>query len=81
MKFNTEEELYIRVLPALTSKMCELERKNIKDIKQKDIWKMLKDTKWITSHDLTLADIVSDIMNLNVFDIESYYDNNIEDLI
>lgn len=78
MKFSTEEELYKRVLPALTSKVCELERKNIKDIKQKDIWQMLKQTRWMTAHDLMLSDIVSDIMNLNPLDIEAYYSDIID---
>jgi hypothetical protein len=80
MKFNTEQELYDRVLPALTSKVSELERKNIKNIKQRDIWQMLKQTKWMTAHDLTLAEIVSDILNLNPLDIEAYY-SDIEELI
>ena len=41
---------------------------------------MLKQTKWMTAHDLTLAEIVSDILNLNPLDIEAYY-SDIEELI
>ncbi len=80
MKFSTEKELYNRVLPALNSKISELERKNINNITPKDIWKLLKETKWMSAQDLTLADIVSDIINLKIDVIISYY-QDIEEIL
>lgn len=80
MKFSTEQELYNRVLPALNSKISELERQSINNITPKDIWKLLKETKWMSAKDLTLADIVSDIINLKIDVIISYY-QDIEEVI
>lgn len=63
--FNTQEELYIRVRPALNAKLQELRRLNYKNIKEKDIWEYLSDMKWKKSKNLMLSDIVSDIIHLD----------------
>ena len=73
-EFNTLEELYKRVKPALHSKERELERLGYSNIKEFDIWNCLKD-KWKNSNDLTLADIVDDILNTDSDEIKSYYES------
>lgn len=63
--FQTQEELYIRVRPALTAKLQELKRLNYRNIEEKDIWEYLSDIKWKKSKNLMLSDIVSDIIHID----------------
>ncbi len=60
--FNTLKDLYNRVTPALKSKVRELERSQVFFITEKDIWDCLRKTKWKEETDLTLFDIVNDIL-------------------
>lgn len=70
--FKTLKELYIRVLPALKSKVKELKTKNIFYITEEDIWQFLKTRKWHTKSDLTLYDIVNDILFLEETELINY---------
>jgi hypothetical protein len=71
-EFNSVEELYKRLLPALNSKVRELRRFKIDYVASEDIWNYLKEKKWSKSSGLTLADMVSDILNLDNKDIDKY---------
>lgn len=79
-KFQSAEELYQRVLPALHSKVDEFVRNGINFITEDDIWFFLVD-KWKKSIGLTLFDVVDDILKLDVnFLLDNYnqfkdYDN------
>lgn len=64
-KFNTKEELYIRVKPALRAKIEELKRLNFGNINEEDVWNYLSNNKWSNSNNLTLSDIVSDIIHID----------------
>ena len=68
IEFNSQEELYIRVKPALKSKVNELKRQGIK-IDEIELWNFLSDKVFKTSTFLTLADIVSIIMHINADDL------------
>lgn len=61
--FNSVEDLYKRVKPALRSKIKELKRKNILYIKEEDIWNFLVENKWKMTKGLELNEIVDDILN------------------
>ena len=61
--FNSLEELYRRVKPALMTKKEQMRRNGYVYIKEEDIWNYLKETKWKKSVDLELYQMVSDIMN------------------
>ena len=61
---NTMADLYKRVLPALRSKKKELHLKNIFSANEKNIWNCLRKKKWNKTGDLTIFDIVIDILNL-----------------
>lgn len=65
IKFNSQEELYNRVKPALNAKLQELHRLGFSYITTDDIWNYLKETKWIKGKDLTLSDIVSNIIHVD----------------
>ena len=61
--FNSKEELYKMIEPALDAKKSELNRLGYRYIHKNDIWNYLISTKWTKAHDLELSDIVSDILN------------------
>ena len=63
-EFQSIEELYQRVLPALRTKVHLLSKKGITFVVEEDIWNLLMD-KWKKGRGLTLFDIVDDILNLD----------------
>lgn len=71
-EFNSKEELYKRVKPALEAKKVELNRLGIKRVKIEDIWDYLVLIKWSHSRELMLSDIVSDILHLDNKRFNSY---------
>ncbi len=60
--YNSQEELYLGLLPAIHVKLKLLKKSKNIGIKEEDIWNYLKDSKWKNSVDLTLADMVCDII-------------------
>lgn len=72
LKFNSLEELYKKILPALRTKVNELKRNNISYIKEEDIWNYLKNNFWRNKTDLTLGQMVDDIINASNSALEKY---------
>lgn len=70
--FNSLEELYQRIKPALLTKKQEMIRNGFKYIKEEDIWNYLKEIKWKKSKDLSLYDMVNDILNSDDMVIDAY---------
>ncbi len=64
--FQSLEELYKRVYPALHYKVQEIKRLGIEKIEEKAIWNWLSIHKWKHSQNLTLYDIINDIFHFNV---------------
>lgn len=73
--FNSKEELYNRIKPALRSKVKMLKNIGIDYVKEDDIWEYLKDFVWPNQSDLTLGEVVDNIINLNYVEIEKYIHN------
>ncbi|MDD4188200.1 MAG: post-transcriptional regulator [Bacilli bacterium] len=73
-QFNIEsqEDLYSKLEPALTAKVNELKRNNIKYIAKHNIWRYLKKYYWLDSKDLTLGEMVNDILSTPNSDLENY---------
>ena len=71
LDYNTEEELFKGLIPALNVKLKNLNKNKVKNITKEDIWNYLKETKWKNSIDLTLADMVQDIIHTPNDDIIS----------
>lgn len=65
INFNSSEELFKRVKPAIHAKIEELKRLNFKNVKDIDIWNYLIEEKWKNGNNLALSDIVNDIINLD----------------
>ena len=72
IKFKTLEDLYIRILPALKTKVHELQKLHYNYIKEEDIWNYLRITKWTSSYDLDLSIMVNDILNIDLKELENY---------
>lgn len=71
IEFKNLDELKKRIMPAIQTKQKELNKK-YKIVTQDDIWNYLIKTKWKKSTNLTLYDIVNDILNLNNEEIKEY---------
>jgi len=72
IRFSSLNELYERLGPALNSKVNELIRNKYNYIKKEDIWNYLKNSKWLHSSNLSLAEMVNDILNCSDYEIDKY---------
>jgi hypothetical protein len=72
IQFNSLEELYNRIKPALMAKVEELKRNDLNYIKEEDVWNYLKEIKWKDSSDLKLYQMVSDVLNADNLLIDEY---------
>lgn len=70
--FNSLEELYKRIRPALKTKKEEMKRSGLIYIKEEDIWNYLKEKKWINSKNLSLYQMVNDVLNADNMLIDKY---------
>lgn len=62
-EFKSLSDLYKRILPALSFKKRELKRQGI-NLTEKDIFSILT-KKWSKANNLSLYDIVEDILSFN----------------
>lgn len=72
IEFNSLEELYNRLKPALITKKNEMNRSGFKYIKIEDIWNYLKEVKWKKAKGLSLCEMVSDVLNVDDLLIDDY---------
>lgn len=79
LEFNSLEELYNRLRPALNVKLTELKNNGYGYLKIEDIWNYLKEKKWRSSHALSLNDMVSDILNADNELIDDYFKEKINE--
>ena len=77
--FNSLEELYNRLRPALLTKLSDLKANGYGYLKIEDIWNYLKENKWKSSHDLMLSDMVSDILDSDNALIDDYFKEKINE--
>lgn len=77
ISFTNAQDLYNRLFPALRSKKKELHSHNYKYITEVDIWNYLKDRKWKNNVNLTLYDMVNDILYSDNDLIDEYTRNTI----
>lgn len=71
-EFRSLNELYSRIKPALTTKRNELIRYGINYIKEEDIWNCIKELKWLKTSNLTLSEMVNDILECNNDTLDMY---------
>jgi len=80
-EYRSQKELYLNLIPALNVKIKLLRRSNYKDITREDVWNYLRDNKWKYSVDLTLADMVQDIIHVDNLEISSFIRNKNGNLV
>lgn len=73
--FSSLQELYSRVEPALNSKLKDLTRVGVHYVQKADIWNYLKNNVWCKKNNLTLGEIVNDIMTVTNAELEAYVQN------
>lgn len=71
-EYKSQKELYFFLVPALNVKIKLLKRSNYKDVTREDVWNYLRDNKWKYSIDLTLADMVQDIIHVDNLEINNF---------
>ena len=81
IKFNSLEELYNRLKPAMETKVNELKLVGINYITVTDIWNYLKTHKWVKSKDLTLSECVDDILNTSELEYRKYMKDKIKNIL
>ena len=72
MEYSSQLELYRALLPVFNVKLRLLKYNNFNDITNNDIWKYLSINKWKYSQNLTIAEIVNDIILIDAADIIKY---------
>lgn len=77
INFSSLEELFNRLKPALRTKRRELKENGYGYLKIDDIWNYLKEEKWTYSNNLSLNDMVSDILNADNEFIDDYFKRKI----
>ncbi len=73
--FNSEDELFNRLKPALRSKKKILSKKGAKKITEEDIWDFMVDNVWGDASGLELCDMVDKILHAEDALIIEYYHN------
>ena len=73
--FNSVEELYQRMKPALSTKRAEMKRSGYVYATEEDIWNYLKEEKWKNSKDLSLYEMTCDIFAIDDVLIDAYLRN------
>ena len=81
IRFNSLNELYNRLVPAMETKVNELKLNGVKYISVDDIWNYLKNNKWNKSRDLTLSECVDDILNTSDLEYKKYIKNKMSDIL
>ena len=70
MDFNSLDELKNRLMPALRTKVSDLRRSRI-NINEEELWDILSKNKWSKAVDLTLGDMVNDILKFEYVNLRN----------
>ena len=72
MDFTTKEQLYDALLPVFSAKQRLLGHEKYYNINNKEIWSYLVKTKWIHARNLSLSEVVNDLILLEPKEIINY---------
>ena len=78
IEFQNIKQLYNRLLPALRTKKSEMNRVGINYVQEEDIWNYLKEIKWKKANNLSLYEMVNDVLNTDDSLIENYLKNKLK---
>ena len=71
MEYASQKDLYLALLPVFKVKNRLMQITKYKAT-NKDIWDYLANNKWKNSQDLTLSEIVNDIINVDIEKLKNY---------
>ncbi len=77
MEYNNQLELYLALLPVFNVKKRLLVNDNYNDITNEDIWKYLSINKWKNAYNLTISEMVNDIINIDALNIINFKGGNV----
>ena len=77
-EYRNQKELYEGLIPAMNVKLKLLKNTEFSYISREDIWNYLKENKWVNSTDLTLGEMVQDIIHVSHIDIDIYLKNKLK---
>lgn len=78
IEFQNIKQLYNRLLPALRTKKSEMNRVGIDYVQEEDIWNYIKEIKWKKANNLSLYEMVNDVLNTDNSLIENYVKNKLK---
>lgn len=78
MEYKSEEELYRHLRGAFNVKI-RLVGDDYSYIKAIDIWNYLKLNKWIMQKNLSLADMVNDIIDVDIEKVDSFVKEHLKE--
>ncbi len=64
----SQNDLYIRLIPAFNTKIREWERAKFYNASPIDMWNYCIKCKWINKSNLRLYELVDDILNIDLLD-------------
>ena len=71
-EYKSVKELYEALIPALNVKLRMFKDNEFNYLTKDDIWNYLKDNVWVHSVNLTISQMVSDIVNVEGIKIDKY---------
>lgn len=77
MKYKSEEELFNSLRGAFNVKL-RLIKDNYSYIKMIDIWNYLKLNKWIKTKNLSISEMVNDIIDVDIEKVDSFLKERIK---
>jgi len=72
MEYTNQKELYIALLPAFSVKRRLNSITKFPNTQNSDIWKYLAEKKWKYSLNLTISDMVNDIIMVDINDVNHF---------
>ena len=72
MEYTSQKELYLKLLPVFKVKNRLIQKSNYKNLTNENIWHYLSKEKWSKSHNLTISDIVNDIITVELDKVNKY---------
>ena len=71
-EYKNQKELYEALIPAFNVKLRMFKNNEFNFLTKKDIWDYLKDNVWVNSVNLTISQMVSNIINVEGSKIVNY---------
>ena len=72
MEFTSLKQLYQKLIPAFNVKKRLIKNSKYKNITNENIWEYLTETKWRQANNLSLPDMINDIITVDLEEIHKH---------